>query len=94
MFSLGADRALARYVKDILQPEPGMRILDVGCGRYFRLLSGLGFDIETHVFHDLVRIPYDHFVMIARNAKKEANLYGPPDHDAATAHGPAKSGER
>ena len=47
-------------------------------------MSGLGFDIETHVFHDLVRIPYDHFVMIARNAKKEANLYGPPDHDAAT----------
>ncbi|MEH2561440.1 class I SAM-dependent methyltransferase [Bradyrhizobium sp. AZCC 2289] len=35
---------------------------------YLGLLSGLGFDIQTRVFHDLLRIPYDHFIMIARNS--------------------------
>jgi SAM-dependent methyltransferase len=35
---------------------------------YLRLLSGLGFDVQTRVFNNLLRIPYDHFVMIARNA--------------------------
>ena len=35
---------------------------------YLGLLSGLGFDIQTLLFHDLLRIPYDHFIMIARNA--------------------------
>jgi SAM-dependent methyltransferase len=35
---------------------------------YLRLLGGLGFDIQTRVFNNLLRIPYDHFVMIARNA--------------------------
>ena len=35
---------------------------------YLGLLSGLGFDIQTRVFHDLLRIPYDHFIMIAHNA--------------------------
>ena len=33
---------------------------------YLRLLGGLGFDIQTHIFNDLLRIPYDHFIMIAR----------------------------
>src|SRR5262245_50257229 len=33
---------------------------------YVGLLSGLGFELETHIFHDLLRIPYDHFVMVAR----------------------------
>jgi ubiquinone/menaquinone biosynthesis C-methylase UbiE len=185
MFSLGADKAIARYVDDVLQPRAGMKILDVGCGPanvlsylppvdytgidlnekhiacarqrygdrgrfivgnaandlkqeentfdlinvsallhhlgdseavslftslkrllkengrivtidnvwlpkqrvalklinkldsginirtpegYLGLLSGLGFDIQTRVFHDLLRIPYDHFIMIAHNA--------------------------
>ena len=185
MFSLGADRAIRRYVGEVLQPSPGMKILDVGCGPanilsylppvdytgidlnekhiafarelygdrgrfivgnaaedlkqeeetfdlinvsallhhlsdheaialfgslkrllkpdgrivtfdnvwlprqrmavtiinkldsginirtpegYLGLLSGLGFDIRTRIFDDLLRIPYDHFVMIARNA--------------------------
>lgn len=179
MFSLGADRAIRRYVSEVLQPSPGMKILDVGCGPanilsytgidlnkkhiafarelygdrgrfivgnaaedlkqeeetfdlinvsallhhlsdheatslfgslkrllkkdgkivtfdnvwlprqrmavmlinkldsginirtpegYLGLLSGLGFDIQTRIFDDLLRIPYDHFVMIARNA--------------------------
>lgn len=35
---------------------------------YLELLRGLDFDIQTHIFHDLLRIPYDHFIMIARNA--------------------------
>lgn len=35
---------------------------------YLRLLSGQGFDIQTRVFHDLLRIPYDHFIMVARIA--------------------------
>ncbi len=32
MFALGADRALKRYVADILKVTPGIRMLDVGCG--------------------------------------------------------------
>jgi SAM-dependent methyltransferase len=185
MFSLGADSAITRYVDEALQPTPGMKILDVGCGPanilsylppvnytgidlnekhvafaqqrygdrgrfivgnaaddlrqeentfdlinvsallhhlgdreavslltslkrllkasgrivtidnvwlprqraavklinrldsgnnirtpegYLRLLGGLGFDIQTRILNDLLRIPYDHFIMIARNA--------------------------
>lgn len=184
MFSLGADRAITRYVNEVLQPSPGMKVLDVGCGPanilsylpsvdytgidlnekhiafarelygdrgrfivgnaaedlkqeekafdlinvsallhhlsddeaaylfrslkrllkkdgkivtfdnvwlpsqrmavklinkldsginirtpegYLGLLSGLGFEIQTRIFDDLLRIPYDHFIMIARN---------------------------
>jgi len=189
MFSLGADRAISRYVDEILQPKPGMKVLDVGCGPanvlaylpsvdytgidlnekhiaharerygargrfivgnatddlkqeerafdlinvsallhhladdeaislfrslkrllkddgkivtfdnvwlpsqrivvklinkldsgmnirtpegYLRLLNGLGFEVQTRVFHDLLRIPYDHVVMIARNRGMQA----------------------
>jgi ubiquinone/menaquinone biosynthesis C-methylase UbiE len=185
MFSLGVDQATARYVNEVLRPEPGIRMLDVGCGPanilsylpsveytgidlnkkhiafarqkygdrgqflvgnaadnltqderkfdlinvsallhhladneavslfstlkrllqpsgrivtidnvwlptqrfavkfvnkldsgmnirtpegYLKLLSGLGFDVQTRVFNDLLRIPYDHFVMVVRNA--------------------------
>jgi SAM-dependent methyltransferase len=185
MFSLGADKAITRYVNEILQPTPGMKILDVGCGPasilaylppldytgidlnekhiayarrrygdrgrfivgdaagdlqqeerqfdlinvsallhhisddeaislfaslarllkpdgrivtidnvwlprqriavrlinhldsgtnirtpegYLRLLNGMGFDVRTLFLNDLLRIPYDHFIMIARNA--------------------------
>jgi dTDP-glucose 4,6-dehydratase len=32
MFSLGADRAIARYGDEVLRPEPGIKMLDVGCG--------------------------------------------------------------
>jgi SAM-dependent methyltransferase len=184
MFSLGADRAITRYVEDVLKPKAGMKILDVGCGTanilsylsaadytgidlnenhivfarqrygdrgrfiagnaaedlkqegntfdlinvsallhhlgdgeavslfaslkrllaaggrivtidnvwlpkqravvklfntldsglnirtpegYLGLLNGLKFDVQTRIFNDLLRIPYDHFVMIARN---------------------------
>jgi SAM-dependent methyltransferase len=35
---------------------------------YLGLLDGLGLDIQTRVFNDLLRIPYDHFTMTARNA--------------------------
>ena len=185
MFSLGAERAISRYVTEILQPTAGMKMLDVGCGpanvlaflpavdytgidlnekhiafartrygdrgrflvgnaavdleqreqkfdlinvsallhhlsddeavrmfksltrlleqngrivtfdnvwlprqrvgakffnaldsgtnirtpeNYLRLLDGLGLHVETRTFHDLLRIPYDHFVMIARHS--------------------------
>ena len=39
---------------------------------YLGLLNGLGFDVETRVFHDRLRIPYDHVVMIARNSRAAA----------------------
>ncbi len=29
---LGAERARARYVREVIQPKPGNRVLDVGCG--------------------------------------------------------------
>jgi SAM-dependent methyltransferase len=191
MFSLGADNAIARYVEEVLQPLPGIRMLDVGCGPanilsylpsidytgidlnekhiayarqrygehghfvvgnaandlrqeedsfdlinvsallhhlddreavllfkslkrllkaegrivtldnvwlpdqrllvklvntldsginirtpegYVGLFNGLGFELQTRVFNDLLRIPYDHFVMIARKAQLEAAL--------------------
>jgi SAM-dependent methyltransferase len=34
---------------------------------YLGLPSGLGFEIQARIFDDFLRIPYDHFVMIARN---------------------------
>lgn len=37
-------------------------------GGYLRLLDGLGLNIQTRIFNDLLRIPYDHFTMTARNA--------------------------
>lgn len=40
---------------------------------YIRLLASLGFDVQTRVFSDLLRIPYDHFVMIARNTQEGNN---------------------
>ncbi|WGR92932.1 class I SAM-dependent methyltransferase [Bradyrhizobium sp. ISRA443] len=39
-------------------------------GGYLELLNGLDFDVQTRVFHDLLRIPYDHIVMIARNSPR------------------------
>ena len=35
---------------------------------YLGLLNGMGLDIDTLIWNDLLRIPYDHFVMLARNA--------------------------
>ncbi len=32
---------------------------------YVGLLNGLDFEVKTHIFHDLLRIPYDHFIMVA-----------------------------
>jgi SAM-dependent methyltransferase len=40
---------------------------------YLRLLSGLGFDIQTKIFNDLLRIPYDHFIMMASNALEKCD---------------------
>lgn len=33
---------------------------------YLELLSGLNYEVKTRLFHDLLRIPYDHIVMTAR----------------------------
>jgi len=35
---------------------------------YLGLLNGMGLDIDTLIWNDLLRIPYDHFIMLARNA--------------------------
>jgi hypothetical protein len=40
---------------------------------YRKLMNGLGFEVETRVFHDLLRIPYDHVVMIARNETTQSS---------------------
>jgi SAM-dependent methyltransferase len=37
---------------------------------YLSLLGGLELNIETRIFNDLLRIPYDHFVMIARHSRE------------------------
>jgi len=33
---------------------------------YVGLVSGLNFEVKAHLFHNLLRIPYDHFIMVAR----------------------------
>jgi SAM-dependent methyltransferase len=35
---------------------------------YLKLLDGFGFEAQTHTYHDLLRIPYDHFIMVVRKA--------------------------
>ena len=52
MFSLGADRAITRYVNDVLQPAPGIKMLDVGCGPanilpYLPSLDYTGIDLNA-----------------------------------------------
>lgn len=37
---------------------------------YLSLLGGLGFNVQSQVFNNLLRIPYDHFTMIARHAQR------------------------
>ncbi|QHO78271.1 hypothetical protein ACH79_42495 [Bradyrhizobium sp. CCBAU 051011] len=55
MFSLGADRAMSRYVNDVLQPKAGMKMLDVGCGpanvlAYLPPIDYTGIDLnEKHI---------------------------------------------
>jgi ubiquinone/menaquinone biosynthesis C-methylase UbiE len=55
MFSLGADQAITRYVQEVLQPRPGIKMLDVGCGpanvlAYLPALNYTGIDLnEKHV---------------------------------------------
>jgi ubiquinone/menaquinone biosynthesis C-methylase UbiE len=55
MFSLGADMAVKRYVNEILQPSPGDKMLDVGCGPanilpYLPPLDYTGIDLnEKHI---------------------------------------------
>jgi ubiquinone/menaquinone biosynthesis C-methylase UbiE len=55
MFSLGADKAITRYVNEALQPRRGMKMLDVGCGpanvlSYLPPLDYTGIDLnEKHI---------------------------------------------
>ncbi len=37
---------------------------------YLRLLDGSGLEVQSLVLNNLLRIPYDHIVMIARNASQ------------------------
>jgi SAM-dependent methyltransferase len=55
-----------KFVKLVNTLDSGMNIRTPE--GYLDLLSGLGFDIQTRIFDDLLRIPYDHFTMIARKA--------------------------
>ncbi|MFB9265920.1 class I SAM-dependent methyltransferase [Bradyrhizobium erythrophlei] len=56
-------------VKLINKLDSGLNIRTPG--GYLELLNGQGFDVQTRVFHDLLRIPYDHIVMIARHGSKQ-----------------------
>ena len=55
MFALGADRAMTRYVNEIIKAEPGMKMLDVGCGpanilAYLPEVDYTGIDLnEKHI---------------------------------------------
>ena len=55
MFSLDEDNAHARYVNEVLQPAPGMKMRDVECGPdnilpYFPPLDYTGIDLnEKHI---------------------------------------------
>jgi SAM-dependent methyltransferase len=55
MFSLGAEKAITRYVDEVLQPNAGMKILDVGCGpanvlAYLPAVDYTGIDLnEKHI---------------------------------------------
>ena len=55
MYALGADHAIRRYIQEVLQPTPGIRMLDVGCGpanvlAYLPPLDYTGIDLnEKHV---------------------------------------------
>ena len=37
---------------------------------YLRLWNGMRFDVQTYFLNDLLRIPYDHIIMVARNASQ------------------------
>lgn len=55
MFALGADKAMSRYVNEVLQPKTGMKVLDVGCGpanvlAYLPSVDYTGIDLnEKHI---------------------------------------------
>lgn len=55
MASFGSDQAIARYVQEVLKPQSGMKILDVGCGpatvlSYLPEVNYTGIDLnEKHI---------------------------------------------
>lgn len=52
---------------------------------YVELLNGLDYDVQTRLFHDLLRVPYDHIVMIARKRGGIEPIESREPHDAAAA---------
>lgn len=54
-------RAVARL---LISLDSGLRIRTAG--GYRRLTDGLDADIEVREFHDALRVPYDHYLMILR----------------------------
>jgi SAM-dependent methyltransferase len=65
---LPRQRALVRFVNSM---DSGLNIRTPE--QYLSLLDGHSFEVETRTFNDLLRIPYDHFVMIARNSAPPNN---------------------
>nr|WP_249804454.1 MULTISPECIES: class I SAM-dependent methyltransferase [unclassified Bradyrhizobium] len=61
---LPRQRAIAKFINNL---DSGMNIRTPE--GYLGLMSGLGYDIQPRVFHDLLRVPYDHFVMVAQSAQ-------------------------
>ncbi|MBN9007100.1 MAG: class I SAM-dependent methyltransferase [Rhizobiales bacterium] len=59
---LPKQRAIAKMINSL---DSGLNIRTPES--YILLTDGLSLDVETKVFHDLLRIPYDHFVMILTN---------------------------
>lgn len=55
MSSFGVHRAIQRYVREIVQPDSGMKVLDVGCGpahmlAYLPPVNYIGIDLnERHI---------------------------------------------
>jgi SAM-dependent methyltransferase len=55
MSSLGSDQAIERYVREVLKPSTGMKMLDVGCGpatvlSYLPQVNYTGIDLnEKHI---------------------------------------------
>ncbi|KYG98544.1 hypothetical protein SE91_08540 [Bradyrhizobium sp. DOA1] len=59
---LPGQRAVVKLINNL---DSGMNIRTPE--GYLSLMSGLGYNIQARIFHDLLRVPYDHFVMVARS---------------------------
>lgn len=61
---LPGQRAVVKLINNL---DSGMNIRTPE--GYLGLMSGLGYDIQHRIFHDLLRVPYDHFVMVGRSSQ-------------------------